>query len=112
MKTHFTHPLMPCGSHRIYGSTGEEMAGGVLEWTSGKGVVRGHGSRPERQVRLSGGATHRLRCTSKRRRIKREEETEEPSASRDLNPVPLSCPPLCLHVLYVKQASEGGIIKE
>lgn len=94
MKSHFTHPLMPCGSRRIYSSMGEEMAEGVLEWTSSQGVVRGHGGRPERQVRLSGGASHRLRCTSKRRRIKREGETEEPSASRDPNPVPLSCPPL------------------
>lgn len=28
-KSHFTHPLIPCGSRRIYASTGEEMAGGV-----------------------------------------------------------------------------------
>lgn len=103
-KSHFTHPLIPCRSHMIYASTGEEMAGGVQEWTCREGVVRGHGSLPERQVRLSGGATRSLRCTSKRRQIKREGETEEPSASRDSNPAPLSCPPLSLHVLC---GSEG-----
>lgn len=48
------------------------------------------------EARLGVEGVHRLHSASNRREIKSEGETEEPSAARALNPVPLSCPPLLL----------------
>lgn len=98
-KTYFTHPLIPCGSPRIYGSAGERTAEGVSKWTSEKVRWEATAAVLKDKWGSVGGPLTGCAALQKGGELKGKERQRRPLASRDPNPVPLSCPPLSLHVL-------------